>query len=1671
MRKLQRMMAQRVRLVVLLCVVLALLLANLTPLAITRAEGLRAPRDVMPAVPHAVPAAQAANDDEPAPLPENVILPGRFDHERTRRTEGQSIVAALDADPAVAQIAAFGAQRVRALVDLQMPPLASVTRSLSPGERSAYAAQVAAAQEVVAQEIVAQGGEIMGRLTTLSSGLIVAMPGNLAPSIAQLPQVASLGLIQDYALDLSETVPEIGASLVHSLGLTGEGIVVAVIDSGVDYTHLAFGGPGTIAAFDDAYYGDAPGCINGTESVCAHSQSPDPSLFGPGNKVAGGYDWLGERWPNAFGISPDDNPIDIQGHGTHVADIIAGLAYTASSNIDGAYPAKGAGVAPDAELWALRVCAASVGSCNGVAILLALDDAADMDNDPETIDPVDVANLSLGSNYGQPEDDGVGLVDELAAYGVIVVISAGNGGDPPYMVGQPSVADGALSVAQTSVPSAGRYPLEVLQPPSVAGMLTSSIWQSWSVDPMSGGVVSGTLIYGDGDTSNTLGCGTFDTDLTGLVVLVDRGSCDFTLKAKNASAAGAAMTLIGMVSDASPFDGTDGLHRPISNTVFMISQAEADLLRAGLDDGVTKVQLDPSLFVALNKTIVDTSSRGPRINDSVIKPEIGAPGASVSAVAGGGTATSRFGGTSGAAPMVAGVAALLKQQYGATLDLHEYRALLMNNANPLVHLVDPLTGEKGELAEITRMGSGQVDAVAAHDALILAWDSTDANPLRWTGALSFGYVAATANRTLTRTLTVKNLQGTPVNANLAAIFRYANDQNQGVQISVQPSTIALPANGETQVAVILQLNPSDIKPWAIDKGEFGGDSAAFRDQEYDGFVLITPTVGITVGPAIHLPWHVLPKAAAGMITTTVPSAGALSGMGSLTNQSLLIGGKVETFDLVAQDPNDYDYTVGDCAGLDMEPGCNRTAIDLKDVGVRARMEETGSGDEYVLEFAFTLWDKPYRAAQLPVEIDIYIDYDRDGSDDYQIFNADLRYGQDPLDGGNMVWVWDYESGDRTPYFYTLSDFNTQSYILRVPAAAVEVTEGQQFDFAVTLFDAYFTGQQMDCSPALNSLCTGAHTYTAGQPAFAIPEAQRSFSTAPGATTSYSYQWSVAGANASPSQIGLLFLYDTAAVGRESDAVPLATPAGALAVSQRASAAAVEVGQGIDYHVHITNTGTLTVTNVTAEDDLLGSLTLGKTTLAPGAATTATVSYTTLQIDYPGPLVNTVTATATPLLGNDVVASATATVTLTVPPTGLAVGVRPSVASVYIGDEVSYLFRITNTGAVTLTNLTASDDTLGAITLPTSTLAPGAMTSTSVNYVPWFGDLPGPLVNVVQVNGTPPIGSLVQVTASATVAVSQPEIGLRVKITPSTSVANVGAPIAYHYEFANIGVTPLVDVTAKDSLFDILPLGNNTPATTLAPGATLALVQSYVVSRGDLPGPLINLVTANATPQLGEELIDAIVVTASTSVSLTDGDLLVVKSVGIDGIQPPCSSSVFRVVPISTTVVYCYTIQNVGHQTFTHHSLVDSDLGQILDNAARILPPGDAYSVTVTKTMSVSVTNVATWTATLDDSPPITDAVAAAMVTPTLDSRVVAAIRISHATEDQDADTLPDNTEGAADLDRDNLPNFLDDDSDGDGILDIDEVGPDPLNPRDSNGDGIPDYLSPQARIYFPRLRR
>ena len=187
----------------------------------------------------------------------------------------------------------------------------------------------------------------------------------------------------------------------------------------------------------------------------------------------------------------------------------------------------------------------------------------------------------------------------------------------------------------------------------------------------------------------------------------------------------------------------------------------------------------------------------------------------------------------------------------------------------------------------------------------------------------------------------------------------------------------------------------------MDRGALGADGALFTDQEYDGYIVIQPQANVQ---PITVPWHVLPKAVAE--TTVAAGVAGMPGSSALANLSPVVDGVSEGFSLIADDPNDYGYIVGDCASGGMLPGCNMSLVDIKEVGVRS---QPIAGDQ-ILQFAVTVWDWPFYAGQYPPEFDIYIDNNLDGEDDYVIYNDDLTGAPD---GRNAVFVVNLATNART----------------------------------------------------------------------------------------------------------------------------------------------------------------------------------------------------------------------------------------------------------------------------------------------------------------------------------------------------------------------------------------------------------------------------------------------------------------------------------------------------------------------------------------------------------------------------------------------------------------------------------------------------------------------------------
>ena len=306
--------------------------------------------------------------------------------------------------------------------------------------------------------------------------------------------------------------------------------------------------------------------------------------------------------------------------------------------------------------------------------------------------------------------------------------------------------------------------------------------------------------------------------------------------------------------------------------------------------------------------------------------------------------------------------------------------------------------------------------------------------------------------------------------------------------------------------------------------------------------------------------------------------------------------------------------------------------------------------------------------------------------------------------------------------------------------------------------------------------------------------------------------------------------------------------------------------------------------------------------------------------------------------------------------------------------------------------------------------------------------------------------------------------LRVAKRVAAPAVAIGSVVTYTYVITNAGNVALSQLSAVDDRLGPVALTVN----NLAPNAATSAQLTHVLTVADLP-ILVNRVTVNGLSTGGNQIVGK----AQATLKLLDVDIVLTKTVGILGIGPACAQTDRLPVPVGTPVYYCYQVENRGSIALPSHRLVDDRLGIVLEATNLALAPGAIYSTGITTTPTVSNTNVATWTSSFPYTVTLPNGQLFSKVL-TIAAQDSATVTVASATDDRDGDTIPDNVEGAGDGDGDQLPNFLDPDADNDGLSDQQEAGPDPRNPRDSNNNGIADYLESATaarRIFLPLLFR
>lgn len=658
------------------------------------------------------------------------------------------------------------------------------------------------------------------RYTMVLNGLAISVDDSAVADIRAMPGVKSVQRNWYHFPALDNSVgyiraPEVYGDVAeltrfddHREGFEGQGINVAVIDTGIDWTHEMFG--------DD----------------------PTPPRFGLAPQAAA----VDTHEKVIYYLPTIDAVEDLNGHGTHVASTAAGYLGFAPGE-DGVPLTEDDvevhGVAPQAKLMGYSVCSnvgstAGVYGCPATNILLALEDAVS----PRTLTgfpkPVaHVINLSLGGAGGPDSTTAVGATNAALA-GAIVAAAAGNDGPGERTVGSPSAGRHVISVAASN--DSGVFPSSVDVLESLGGSIkpdTPKMIADFAGDSNAGmGPVSVSEHYvfaGLADTPDQV-----PLTVAGRVCLTVRGSTQdieaadagtglFANKAANCEAKGA----IAMVMYNNEPGRPGPLLAPSGIPVYSISRENGLFLQdlgydaAGISSFPIRVNLpDPALH---EPEITGFSSRGPVQGLGQVKPEVSAPGHLILAAAstfapptvavGSPTGYAAISGTSMATPHMAGVAAQVKQAHLDWSPAMVRTALINTATNPRERNGEP-EPDGPATDDILSQGGGLVDVEQAVNADALMGVTGDGiNAPEILGSHSFGAVPVVNSRvahTESVTVTLRDLSGEGGNYDLSV----ANNRGlelDGVSVSTSAAGVSVNPGGTATFTVSATVDGDRIR--------------------------------------------------------------------------------------------------------------------------------------------------------------------------------------------------------------------------------------------------------------------------------------------------------------------------------------------------------------------------------------------------------------------------------------------------------------------------------------------------------------------------------------------------------------------------------------------------------------------------------------------------------------------------------------------------------------------------------------------------------------------------------------------------------------------------------------------------------------------------------------------
>ena len=669
-----------------------------------------------------------------------------------------------------------------------------------------------------------------------------------------------------------------GALFSPPFGTMGEGVVVGIIDTGINPYNPSFAEVG-----GDGYEHVNPkGKFYGVCDPDNPDYDPD---FPCNNKLIGAWVLADDREVN----------VDTDGHGSHVAATAAGnIVYDAAVTLDSGYylSATISGVAPHANIISYNTEKAD-GSLSGDAILAAIEQAV--------VDEVDVINMSLGGGKKDPWIDTEYGLPFLAAHeaGIHVAVAAGNDGPSEETVDSPGIIPWLTAVAATTHDISYVNTLEFVDDDADKESITG-LALSLGFDPAD-------IVYA-GDYGDATCTGSFNALFDGQIVICDRGDNGRTEKAEHVAAnGGGAMIMV----EVEPGDRTALIADACVIPSVHIAYDDAAQLKSWLDEAAaagrslrgvltgTEAISDP----AAGDIVTGFSSRGANsVVPEIIKPDIAAPGANIFAPVAEAKGYAVYNGTSMASPHVAGVLALVK-------GLHpEWSPAQAQSAIMSTAWTDVTTDYVGSSATPFDCGAGRINAFAAMNSVLLLDEQTDAfrgaNPANssWVeGGTAFtpltlnlaglGDGSCIGQSQWTRRLT--NV------GNTRTRWAVTVEDSDDLTLSVQPAFFELSAGQSIELQVTADAESAALNQWLF------------------GSIIIQEQAGEALPE--HFPVAVCPKALSVPESLTVISSLSsgssswynleTSGATQLTSYGLIAAQQRD--ELISSDPTTDDYTNDD----------------------------------------------------------------------------------------------------------------------------------------------------------------------------------------------------------------------------------------------------------------------------------------------------------------------------------------------------------------------------------------------------------------------------------------------------------------------------------------------------------------------------------------------------------------------------------------------------------------------------------------------------------------------------------------------------------------------------------------------------------------------------------------